>query len=372
MKKFFAIFILFGATAKAVVLFDYQRPIWAMGMGGVYVPFPQEVDMPTSNAAYLAQVHSMGLELFTLNFAGPGLSAIQEFQDLPPASGIADVNQYMGKVIQTGLDARASFVAPNFGFSIYENFFLRSYLSNPLMPEWNIKYLTDYGLTMAFAAGVGPNQSVGLAIKRINRLGGDQAIGFDLIDQYLQTNDSSLILDQFTDRGVAYGMDISYLLMPPEGSAAPITTLVWKDVGYTTFQQTGGSSAPPSLRENLTLGLGYVFDGPGIDIKTGMEYRYITTKNVQLGKKLHFGMELSLPLIDVRAGLNQGYMTYGVGFNMWVLRFELAQYTEEMGEYPGQTPDSKLQIGITMDLSVDADFSLSTKDGKKRKLKQRR
>ena len=363
---------MFSLQVFAKDLYEYQRPIWSMGMGGVYTPFPQEVDMPTANAAYLAQLKSIGLELFTLGGTGPGLAAIQEFQDLPTITGIDGVNSLMGKPIQTGLDGRLSFIAPYFGLSIYNNFFLRSYFSNPLMPEWNIKYLNDYGLTLAFALSVGNRQSVGLAVKRITRSGGEATIGFDLIDQYLQTSDTSVILDELQDAGVAHGFDVSYLLMPEENSSMPIITLVWKDVGYTTFQATSTTGAPPSIQDNLTLGLGYYFDGPGIDIKAGAEYRHISTKGVQIGRKLHSGLELSLPLVDLRMGLSQGYSTFGIGMNFFGLQFELAQYTEEMGEYPGQTPESKIQIGLTLDLSVDADFSVSTKDGKKRKLKQRR
>lgn len=371
MRILFLILILITIKTHAVGLYNVSRPIWSLGMGGVYTVFPREFDIPTANAAYLKRIDTMGIELFTLGIGGPGLSKIQEFQSLPPANTFADLNDYYGKPIWTGFDGRASFIMPNFGVSLYNNFSLYSYLNNPLMPEWYIEFLNDYGGTVAFAVPAGPDQSIGFAIKRINRWGGANTIGFSLIDQYLQTQDTDVILDQFQDKGVGYGMDVSYLYRP-EKSAGPIFTLVWKDVGYTTFQKTSGTTPPPSIHDNMIMGLGYEFDGPGIDLKAGLEYTHMTTKNVQLGKKLHFGTELSLPLVDLRAGVNQGYTTYGIGFDLWVMRFELASYTEELGVYPGQTPDSRIQIGLTMDLSVDADFGFSTRDGKKRKLKQRR
>ena len=373
-----AIFILISLRAFAGGVFEYQRPIWSMGMGGVYTPFPRESDMPTANPAYLRYVKSMNLELLNFTVGAPGMNAIAEFQNLPPMNSLADLNAYMGKTIWTGSEGRVSFVAPYFGISVYDNFYLRSYFSNPLMPEWNLDFINDYGFTAASATALGPDLSLGFAIKRINRWGGNNALGFDLIDQYISTQDTNVILDQFSDKGIAYGMDMS-LLWKTENNSSPIVTLVWKDVGNTTFQKTSGSAAPPHIGENLILGVGYILDGPGVDLKTGFEYRNIRTKNVQLGEKLHAGMEVSLPLVDLRFGMSQGYATYGLGLDLWVFRIDIAQYTVEEGFYPGQTPDQRIQFGLTLDLSVDADFRISganSRDGvggsSRRKLKERR
>lgn len=372
MRLVFVFFIiLFSASSYAKKPYQYQQPIWSMGMGGVYTPFPREVDMPTANAAYLSHVKSINIEILNLGLGAPGLGAIQEVQELPPMDDMSDINNYMGRTIWTGLEGRASFVGPHFGFSIFDNFYLRSYFTNPLMPEWYLDFINDDGMTMAGAVSLGPEVSFGFAAKKITRWGGENEIGFDILDQYLTTHDTDVILDQFQDKGIGYGMDVS-LLYKPEGSSLPIVTLVWKDVGYTTFQKTSGSKSPPHIDDNLTLGVGYEFDGPGIDGKVGFEYRNIRTINMQLGEKLHMGAELSLPLFDVRFGSSQGYATYGLGIDLWAFRLDIAQYTVEQGYYPGQTPDQRMQMGLTLDLSMDADFNIMGKDGRKRKLKERR
>jgi hypothetical protein len=94
--------------------------------------------------------------------------------------------------------------------------------------------------------------------------------------------------------------------------------------------------------------------------------------DIQAGKKIHLGTELSLPIIDLRAGINQGYMTYGIGINLLVFRIDAATYTEELGAYTGQSGQNRWLIGLSMDMSFDANFTLSDNDGKKRKLKRRR
>ncbi len=371
MRILMFLFLTMSTLCYGRGIYEYHRPVWAMGMGGVYTPFPRETDMPTANAAYLRHVHSMTLELFNLRMGAPGLTALQDLQDLPPMNSISDLNGYMGKTIWTGLDGRASLVAPNFGLSIYSDSYIRSYFTNPLMPEWYLDFISDYGFTVAAASSIGPDLSLGFAVKRINRWGGENVVGFDTIDEYIATQDSAVILDQFQDKGLGYGMDLS-LLYKSDKSSMPILTLVWKDLGNTTFSKTSGSQAPPHIAQNLIFGAGYLLDGPGMDVKFGFEYRHINTINMQLGEKLHMGAELSLPLIDLRFGTSQGYATYGLGLDLWFFRLELAQYTIEQGQYPGQTPDQRIQLGLTLDLSVDADFNVTGQDGKRRKLKQRR
>lgn len=365
------IFLLTPFVAKARRAFEYQRPVWSLGMGGVYTPFPRTSDIPTTNAAYLSHVKTMNLEILNLVAGAPGLSSIQDIQALPPMTDISDFNSYLGTTIWTGLDGKVSFVAPHFGVSLYNNFYLKSYFTNPLVPEWYLDFINDYGITLAGSAFVGPDLSFGFAVKRINRWGGANVVGFDTINEYISSQDSAVILDQFQDKGLGYGMDIS-LLYKTDKSSSPILTFVWKDLGSTTFEKTSGSRAPPHIAENLIFGLGYEFDGPGVGAKAGFEYRNIRTTNMQIGQKLHMGTELSLALIDLRFGISQGYATYGLGLDLWLFNLDIAQYTVEEGFYPGQTPDQRLQIGLTLDLSVDADFKVIGQDGRKRKLKQRR
>lgn len=365
---------IISQSLQARELFEYQRPAWSLGMGGVYTPFPRSGDIPTANAAYLTRVKEISLELLNLEIKSSGLKDLENFQDLPEIDGVEDLGPLYGKPLQTGFEGRLSIVAPNFGLSGFSNVFLRTYFNNPLVPEWYVHYLSDYGLNVAFAKELSPQLSAGIAIKRINRRGGIAIVDLEVIEDYIATEDQDVILDLLNNQGIAYGVDLSLLHLASESSPT-IATLVWKDVGRTTFQKTAGDKNPPSIRDNLILGLGYVWDGPGFGLKSGLEFRHLLTDRTQFGKKIHTGVEFSLPLIDVRAGLSQGYMTYGVGLDLWILRFEAAQFTEEFGAYPGQTPETRLQMSITIDLSVDADFNFTSKTGKNGKranLKQRR
>ncbi len=373
MMKFITIFIIIltSISTQASGVFEYQRPVWSLGMGGVYTPFPRETDIPTTNAAHLRHVKVMNLELLNLAGGAPGPETVKYFQSLPPITNFNALNSYMGKTIWTGLDAKASLVVPNFGFSLYNNAYAKSYFSNPLVPEWQVDFKNDYGMNLAGAASLGSNLSFGYALKRIDRTGGNKVVDFNTIDQYITTKNTNIILQQFGDKGTGYGVDLS-LLYKEEKLNSPIVTVVYKDVGSTAFVKTAGTKAPPHIEQNLILGLGYLLDGSIIDAKAGFEYRHINTKNVQIGQKLHMGAEVSLPLFDLRVGSSQGYGTYGLGLDLWLFRLDIAQYTVEEGFYPGQSPDQRMQVGLTLDMTFDADFSVTSVNGKRRKLKQRR
>jgi hypothetical protein len=150
---------------------------------------------------------------------------------------------------------------------------------------------------------------------------------------------------------------------------------MWQDVGSVKFTKTAGENAPEIQKDNLMLGAGLLMDLPGFDLRSGVEYRHVTLQGEQLGKKIHAGLELSLPLIDLRIGANQGYSTFGAGVDLWFFRFDGAITTEELGAYPGQTPQTRYMASLALSLSFDANFNIMQGSGEsrsRRKLKQRR
>lgn len=58
--------------------------------------------------------------------------------------------------------------------------------------------------------------------------------------------------------------------------------------------------------------------------------------------KLHFGTEFNLTLIKLRAGLNAGYPSLGVGLNIGIAQVDAAYYTEELSNVPGGNGEERL------------------------------
>ena len=358
---------LFSANAFAAELFEYNRPIRALGMGNVYLNFVRDTDAPTVNPAALGYVSGISVELANLGLGINGIDAYNNFKNSQGVSSSSDYDQFFGKKIWVGLNGKVSMVMPNFGLTAYDEGKFSMILRNTAFPNIDMDFFNDIGFVVAGAFPVAPLTSMGVALKRINRWGGSQSVGLSTI----ASGSTDALKNEFENKGVGYGGDLALMTKLPT-PLSPSFSLVWQDIGSTAFVKTAGNDAPIRIKDNLQAGFGMVLDLPGLDISGGVEYKHINDSGIQIGKKIHTGLEIGLPLIDLRAGTNQGYMTYGVGFSFLFLSFDAAYYNVETGEYPGQTPENRVLLGLSIDLSVDANFNFYSKDGKKRKLKQRR
>lgn len=354
-------------TVFAAELYEYNRPIRALGMGNVYLNFVKDTDAPTVNPAALGYVSGISVEMINIGVGINGMDAYNNFSGSQGVSSSSDYDRYFGKKIWLGAGGRASAVMPNFGISVYDDGKVSMILRNTAFPNIDMNFINDYGIVVAGAFPIAPLTSFGVALKRINRWGGNQTVGLSTI----AAGSADALKNEFENKGVAFGGDLALMMKLPS-PLSPSFSIVWQDVGSTAFTKTTGNDAPPRIKDNLQAGVGAVLDLPGLDIAGGIEYKHINDTGTQIGKKIHTGFEIGLPFVDLRVGTNQGYSTFGAGFSFLFLNLDAAYYNVETGEYPGQTPENRVMIGLSMDLSVDANFNFYSKDGKKRKLKQRR
>lgn len=64
---------------------------------------------------------------------------------------------------------------------------------------------------------------------------------------------------------------------------------------------------------------------------------------------VHAGTEIKvLRFMKVRAGINQGYITVGIGAKLLFLDLNMAYFTREMGEYAGVDPNSGLSLEVAI------------------------
>lgn len=368
IRWLFPLFFLWISTASAVEIRESNRSVRALGMGNAYLTTVSDTDALFYNPAALAKLSGFNLQLANLRTGVNGLEIYELVQNAGDLSQPSGYNQFFGKPVWLEANGKAAIALPNFGFAVFTNNNLGFELHNPAYPEFETHFISDYGFVLGGSVPIGSYASFGATVKRISRWGGDEVIGVGAI-----TSGSGVtaLEDAFKDKGVGYGMDASIMYTSPS-PFSPAIAIVWQDIGCTTFEKTDGLKAPPRIRDNLSIGLGTNVDLPGFDWATSLDLRHVTNNDEQVGKKIHLGTEFSLPLIDLRAGLNQGYPSYGVGLNLLLLRIDAAYYAEEIGVYPGQTASNRIQVGVSIDLSFDANFKFTDNSGRKRKLKQRR
>lgn len=371
MKYIFFWILLFltPAASKAQEIFEMGRSIRSAGMGGMYIPIATGVDAVFYNPAALGKGFGLNVELMNLDVGINGQEAIDLAQSGTSIQNPSDFNQFFGKKVWFETEGRAGITLPRLGVGFLQKANVGLELHNPGFPQFQTYFLNDQVISLAGAMNVGNNTYVGMSLKQIRRWGGETIdLGLTTI---ANANSLSSIGDNFKNRGTAYGVDFA-IMKEVSGLTSPMVALTLQDVGTTTFQKTDGLSAPPSIPQNLNFGVGGMLDLPGLDWTYGFEMRHLLDSDIAIGKKVHIGTELSLPFVDVRAGINQGYISYGVGLNFLIFRFDAATFTEEVGVYPGQTGQNRLLLGLLIDMGFDADFNFVDIEGKKRKLKQRR
>lgn len=371
MRWLIFIFLFFSfSLSHGQSLGDSSRSARSRAMGGVYVPFVRGTDALFVNPAALGYSPLLDIKLIDLSVATNSFTfeSIEDFKSIN-AEDPSSFNKFYGKQVWAQGSGKIAVSIPHLAVGYLNNAEVSLQLHNPAFPEFETYFLQDEGYYIGGSLGLGPATYLGLAFKRIHRWGGSvQELS---VGDVAGTSKFEDIGNRFQNRGLGYGLDVALSTELPT-PLKPTFALVWQDVGSTAFNKTAGAEAPPSINQNLTFAGGVGLDLPGLDFLVGFEARHLLEPEMQIGKKLHLGAELSLPLIDVRAGYGQGYLSYGAGLNLFIFHIDAVSYTEEMGVYPGQSGDARYMATISIDLSFDADFKFTDNNGKKRRLKQRR
>lgn len=369
-KNHFALlfFLIVTQTVQAKVLYQPGQTTRSLAMGGTYVAFARGVDALYYNAAALTRNEGF---TFTLAEIQPSISKnAQRLADQSQGSGSAitagDLNGLYGNTYTIDVNARSGFVFPYWGFGVYSTNYMNESFSNPVFPSFNVQFISDYGYLISGAVPLGPQTSLGFTGRHVKRWGGEADI---LVTSLIGTNDQDLIENTIKDKGTGNAMDLSFL-HTFDGEWSPSVAAVWYDVGNTKFNPTTGQG-PPQQENNLVFGASVQKKVPFGMWTNAFEYKFVQ-QTESLSKKIHLGTELSLGLIDLRAGLYQGYVTYGVALDFSFLRIEAASYAVELGNSAGQSPSDRYQASVSINLDFDQTFKLKTSDGKKRRLMQRR
>lgn len=344
--------LIVASNARALDVADQWSSIRAEGMGGAYTAVVDGTDALFYNPAGLAGQTRFAWEILDLNLGANGYENIATLQNI--VSGGDDnlstnLQQLYGKRVWFGGHAKTSILIPSFAMTAFTGTGAGISVSNPANTQMNLNYFFDYG----FAAGGGfelvPGVvKFGLAARRFNRTGTNLPIGAAT----LANLDTDTLQSELKRRGTGYGADLGLNLTLP-GPVSPTLSAVYRNAGVTTFSHDEGAGAPPPIEPEFIVGGAMKFSGGLVDITPAIDYRFANRNDMQIGKKLHLGVEVAMPVLTLRAGLNQGYWTAGAGFNMWLLHIEAASYGVELGAYPGQQEDRRYMANFSFQLGFD-------------------
>jgi hypothetical protein len=70
-----------------------------------------------------------------------------------------------------------------------------------------------------------------------------------------------------------------------------------------------------------------------------------------VGKRIHLGLEYAATkILNLRTGIYQGYVTFGIGLNMKQLQIDMLTYSEEVGTNSGQQKDRRYMLSFGLGL----------------------
>lgn len=363
------IFLIFLAVeTKAQALFTQGLNTRSRAMGGAQIAFARGTDALFYNPAALALVNNYGFTLANLN-VGASKNSKRLVEQMANSGGnisATDLDDLYGKTFFAEISAHSGMVFPFFGFGAYSSNYVLEEFSNPVYSTVHLDFISDYGYVVAGALPLGQQLSLGIAGRHIKRWGGKQDIS---ASDFIGSNEMDVIESHFTDKGAGNALDLSMLYLIPKSDVA--IAAVWKNVGGTSFKTTSGSNGVAYQEDSLSLGIAHQADTDWGMLTTGLDYNFVNQSG-ELPKKLHLGTELSVGLLDLRAGLSQGYLTYGAGLDLFFLQLDFASYADEIGASAGDNKNDRYQVSLTFKFEMDQAFKLKQPDGKKRRLMQRR
>lgn len=360
--------LLFPTLSHSRILYQPFQATRALGMGGTSIAYVRGVDSLFLNSAALARVegYSFTIGEATAAYGTNSKRIIDQYNAASANFAAADLAPLYNNTFFADASAKTGMVFPYFGMGAYSSNFLYETFLDASIPTFSTDFVSDYGYVIAAAIPLGTNVSFGFSARYLKRWAGEKDI---LVTDLIGSNDLDVIQSQIPDKGGAVAMDISFLATFP-GALSPSIAFVWKDLGGTKFQPYAGIG-PNSQDDNLIFGASIQHPFAFGSWTHAFEYNYIRTNGEDFSKKYHIGTEASFGLIDLRAGISQGYFSYGAGLDFSFIRAEVAAYTLELGSKAGQSPSDRYQASLSINLDFDQAFKI-TKDGKKRRLMQRR
>jgi hypothetical protein len=352
LRQLLFVFLVLGwSRAHAGEVFDINsKSVRALGMGNAYISMVQDADALFYNPAGLARIGGINWTVVDIVAGLSGLEVVQSVQDVQSQNGFTDtIRELYGENIFVGTHAKTAVTLPFISAAYYNSADVGLAVHDPAIPEIDVNFINDTGYALGFGAAVLPMMHLGLVAKRITRIGSRSTFGASYIGEL----DPEGIISDLEATGTGYSLDLGFNVVVP-GPISPAIGFVWRNVGGVKFNPANtGDPAPPRDQDEMAFGASINLDALLVEVTPSIDFRYLNRTEVDLTKKINFGVELDLPLLDLRAGFHQGYLSYGAGLGLGLLRVDLASYGVELGEKAGQKEDRRYMLQATLELGFD-------------------
>ncbi len=329
-----------SSTYAAVAEPYAPKSAMMLGMGSAGIAIPRRSD------AFFVNPAALGAKRFELSIPYVQFTVYHPSDLL---SSNDDFGSEIGKLFD--LDAGLSFSVGGFAFGVFANTSLHTTNDPSLnrISEANAVVAFGYGhrfyLPMNFSIDVG-------AIIRFNYLGYSEAFysgginygdfsnifsGFDVMAGW------SLPIDIGLNLNMPLGFSFGVVARNINGNYHMAIVSDFDELADDPFGNNSSNRFTLSSDFSLDVGIAWCWENawfsPTIAFDL-VDLIGLCTDPFDFNSfiyHLNAGVEFHiLSFLDLRAGLSQGYLSVGLGLNLWVLRLDMAYYVKEFGEYAGE------------------------------------
>jgi hypothetical protein len=342
-------------SAQAQVTQGLVRDPRSMAMGGTGVALADDEYALFNNPAGLADQETRRFTLIGLNLEASAdtyselstsFSAFKNFD-------ISTLNTLMGKNIALRADMIPMIQLPHFAITYLYDVQGSLLAFNRANPTFTLGDQITHGVQAAYGWSLQQSKhatdevNFGVAGKVLWRKGGYYNIS---TAGFLQasTQGAQYVDNLIGNYGMGFGADAGFQYV---NHVDKDTKLFFgssiTDIGNTNFSDPHAASIPM----NISTGIGAEKKLEIVKIKVDFDLRNLS-QQTDFVNKTHFGTELELPLFALDFGLNQMDITYGVSFDIWILKVSATSYAEEDGITFHQDTSRKYLLQVDFALPI--------------------
>jgi len=363
MKKIiFIFFVLITSLNLSAAAYDYlYRDSRPLGMGGAFTAVSNDVNGLFYNPAGLNRIEkgqgkfTFFNPMLTTNMAA--INMARNISDVVKGADLLDsLTSDLGANNHIGVQMMPHWVRKNFGVGLLlPNIKTDVMLRRNVLTQGITNITVDAGAVVGYAHGFMQDRlSIGTDVKVLARGAGSKV--FDAEELY---RNQGIDFEDIVGYGIGVDMDLGALytfnkiwfFVPTVGLS--LNNLIGTNYG----RQIGSSSigaVPAQYALQRHANLGSKFELPDFwHLKkwiVAVDINHIGLAG-SFFKKFHIGTEMWLmDFFGFRTGLNQGYLTAGITFDVPFCQVDIFTYGEELGDTVGTRGDRRFGIQLSVGL----------------------
>ena len=341
MKPVFSLLVVFCSVGHGYLLRTQFEGVRQTGMGNAFIALADDANTLWYNPAGLARFKKASLHLIDANAGWDNNDTLTRLKNALFNGDSANLLRPDTQLTRAGVFPKV--LGKYFGFGIYEQVQTYTDIGNLERPSVDIFTYNDLGVMIGFGVPMGDYLSFGFSGRLYYRTGIDasltpnELLALVSISDPEQFNNSVFeFVKTLLRTGYATALNVGLLAQIPLKSNSPKWTvaITVEDAGDTAYKSlTPEVNAPVSTIATYSVGsaLQYTLTKHSV-FNLALDIRNLW-EDIPQFKTVHFGAEYRHRWFGIRAGINQGAITYGASLEFPPhTRVHFSSYGVELGD----------------------------------------